>query len=77
MHRFAPVCLAGLLLLGGCTTVQFGRDFDIGGFDADVRIGETDRTGDGKLGNLSAARFKLLQVRFDASGKVKTYNWSE
>lgn len=33
--------------------------------------------GDGKLSNLSAAGFKLLQVRFDAAGKVKAFNWSE
>lgn len=33
--------------------------------------------GDGKLSNLSAAGFKLLQVRFDAAGKVQSFNWSE
>lgn len=33
--------------------------------------------GDGKLSNLSHAQFKLLQVRFDTAGKVKSFNWSE
>lgn len=97
--------VAGLLLVG-CTTVQFGRDFEIARFDSTVQIGATDQTdvrallgapvstgitteggerlvewiyyyGDGKLSKLSEAKFKLLQVRFDTSGKVKSFNWSE
>lgn len=97
--------LAGLLLVG-CTTVQFGRDFEIARFDTEVRVGSTDQNGvrallgapvstgialedgerlvewiyyygDGKLSNLSNAKFKLLQVRFDTAGKVKSFNWSE
>lgn len=35
---------AGLLLVG-CTTVQFGRDFEIARFDSEVRIGTTDQSG--------------------------------
>ena len=97
--------LVGLLLVG-CTTVQFGRDFEIARFDSEVKVGTTDQAGvrallgapvstgislengerlvewiyyygDGKLSNLSEARFKLLQVRFDAAGRVRSFNWSE
>ena len=97
--------VAGLLLVG-CTTVQFGRDFEITRFDSAVRVGATDQNavrallgapvstgismedgerlvewvyyyGDGKLSKLSEAKFKLLQVRFDAAGKVQSFNWSE
>jgi hypothetical protein len=97
--------VAGFLLVG-CTTVQFGRDFEVARFDSSVRVGVTDQSavrgllgapvstgismeggerlvewtyyyGDGKLSKLSEAKFKLLQVRFDAAGKVKSFNWSE
>ena len=33
--------------------------------------------GTGKLPGLANARFKLLQIRFDAQGNIKSYNWSE
>lgn len=95
-----------VFLLVGCTTVQFGHDFEIARFDSEVRIGATDQDqvrallgapvgtgisieggerlaewtyyfGDGKLSNLSNAKFKLLQVRFDSAGRVRSFNWSE
>jgi outer membrane protein assembly factor BamE (lipoprotein component of BamABCDE complex) len=32
--------------------------------------------GRGSLPQMSDAKFKLLQVRFDAEGKVRSYSWS-
>ena len=32
--------------------------------------------GSGTIGSNSKSRFKLLQIRFDPSGKVASYNWS-
>ncbi len=32
--------------------------------------------GNGNLGNSAKSKFKLLQIRFDPSGKVASYNWS-
>jgi len=32
--------------------------------------------GEGQLPRLSGARLKILQIRFDADGVVRSYNWS-
>jgi len=32
--------------------------------------------GDGNMTSPQKSRFKLLQIRFDAAGKVASYNWS-
>jgi len=32
--------------------------------------------GEGRLPRMSGAKFTLLQVRFDAAGVVRAYNWS-
>jgi len=31
---------------------------------------------EGKLANMSTAKIKILQIRFDLQGKVRAYNWS-
>jgi predicted small secreted protein len=32
--------------------------------------------GEGELADMSTAKVKILQIKFDAQGKVKGYNWS-
>ena len=32
--------------------------------------------GDGNMASPQKSRFKLLQIRFDAAGRVASYNWS-
>jgi len=94
------------LLLGACTTVQLGRDFDLAGFEARVRRDSTTQAqvrswlgeptgvgvsvessgeryeewtyyfGEGRLADLTDARVKVLQVKFDAQRIVRAYNWS-
>jgi outer membrane protein assembly factor BamE (lipoprotein component of BamABCDE complex) len=32
--------------------------------------------GEGELADMSTAKVKILQVKFDAQGKVRGYNWS-
>ncbi|HEY6094904.1 MAG TPA: hypothetical protein VIU93_08125 [Gallionellaceae bacterium] len=32
--------------------------------------------GEGQLADMSTAKVKILQIKFDAQGKVRGYNWS-
>lgn len=32
--------------------------------------------GEGELADMSTAKVKILQIKFDAQGKVRGYNWS-
>jgi len=92
--------------LAGCSSVQFGRDFDPKQFEAKVERGVSTREavrawlgqpvstgagiseqgeryeewtyyhGRGSLPNLSDANLRILQVRFNAEGRVMSYSWT-
>ena len=97
--------VAAVLLLAACSTVQFGRDFDIGKFEQRVQRGVSTQAavrdwlgepsgrgavvneqgvryeewsyyqGRGTLPNLKDAQLRILQIRFDAQGRVASYSW--
>jgi outer membrane protein assembly factor BamE (lipoprotein component of BamABCDE complex) len=102
-----PVFAAVLFtILAGCSSVQFGRDFDPKQFEARVERGVSTREtvrawlgqpvstgagiseqgeryeewtyyhGRGSLPNLSDANLRILQVRFNAEGRVMSYSWT-
>jgi len=106
----ATIKILGLLvlltLLGACSTVKIGREFDLSVFEQRVERGVTSQAnvrgwlgapnstgvvvetsgdrfeewtyyfGEGHLSDMSDAHLKTLQIKFDASGKVRGYNWS-
>lgn len=106
MRRRTPAALAALLMLCACASVELGRDFDPGAFDAKVVRGKTTREevraslgapagvgaavesdgerleqwtyyrAQGRLPGMKDARFKMLQIKFDRDGTVRSYNWS-
>lgn len=101
-----PVAVALLAGTVACSTVQFGRDFDVQRFESGVERGVSTREavrgwlgepagrgvvvnddgrrfeewtyyyGHGRLSNMQDAKLKILQVRFDAEGRVSSYTWT-
>ncbi len=99
-------CVGAVLLAACSSTVQVGRDFDIGAFETKVERAATTQAqvqawlgaptntgvamdahgernvawtyyfGQGNLPAMTDAKFKMLEVRFDAQGKVLSYSWS-
>ena len=95
-----------LLALSACSTVQVGRNFDIGMFEVRAKAGETSQSqvrgwlgeprstgisldkdgerfeewiyyhGTGRMPKMEDAKLKLLQIRFDRNGVLRSYNWS-
>jgi hypothetical protein len=82
------IIFLSILLLSACGSVKVGRDFDVGVFAAKLERGvslATDGTkydewdyyyAEGELADMSTAKVKILQIKFDDSGKVHGYNWS-
>ncbi len=98
--------LLSVLLLGACSTVKMGRDFDAGVFTAKIEQGATTESqvrswlgepaaigvsmetngerldqwtyyyAEGPVTDMSQAKVKLLEIKFDKQGKVRSYNWS-
>ncbi len=103
--RIAAILLA-IFLLGACSSVKMGRDFDVGVFAAKIEQGVTTQSqvrswlgeptsigvslatdgerfdewayyfAEGEMADMSTAKVKILQVKFDQQGKVRGYNWS-
>ncbi len=103
--RISAVFFA-LAVLSACSTVQVGRDFDVGVFAAKIERGVTTQAqvrnwlgeptsvgvslavdgerfdewayyyAEGELPDMSTAKVKILQIKFDTQGKVRAYNWS-
>lgn len=103
--RISAVFFA-LAVLSACSTVQVGRDFDVGVFAAKIERGVTTQAqvrnwlgeptsvgvslavdgerfdewayyyAEGELPDMSSAKVKILQIKFDTQGKVRAYNWS-
>ena len=101
-----PYILLCVALLGACTSIKVGRDFDVGMFatrleqgvttQVQVRswLGEPTSVGvsvaadgersdewdyyyaEGQLSDMSTAKLKILQIKFDRKGLVRSYNWS-
>ena len=101
---FAIALLAAML--GACSTVQVGRDFELSAFESKVQRGVTTQAqvrswlgaprgtgfvvdtngeryeewtyyhGEGQLPDMTDARLKILQIKFDRQGVVRGYNWS-
>ena len=106
MINFSGFIVALSLLLGACTSVKVGHDFDISVFTAKIEQGNTTQAmvrswlreptsvgvslatsgerfdewnyyfAEGKLADMSTAKVKILQIKFDSQGKVRGYNWS-
>lgn len=104
------LCLSFMLLavslLGACTSVKAGHDFDLDVFASRVAQGVTTQAmvktwlgepasigvsiatdnerfdewsyyyAEGRINNMSNAKIKILQVKFDKQGLVRGYNWS-
>ena len=100
------VLLLAVALLGACSTVKVGRDFDVNMFAAKVEQGVTTQStvrswfgeptsigvslatdnerfdewsyyfAEGEMGEMSNAKIKILQIKFDKQGRVRAYNWS-
>ncbi len=98
--------LVSVLLLGACSNIQVGRDFDVGVFATKIEQGVTTQAqvkgwlgdpvavgvsmetdgerldqwsyyyAEGQMQDMSNAKLKLLQIKFDKQGKVRSYNWS-
>lgn len=105
ISRMAAILFA-VVLLGACSSVKLGRDFDVSVFTSRIEqgvttqdqvrswLGEPTSVGvslaadgerfdewsyyfaEGRLHNLSTAKIKILQVKFDKQGKVRSYDWS-
>jgi hypothetical protein len=106
MRRLILAVVGLPLVVAGCSSVQFGRDFDPKQFEGKVERGVSTREavrawlgqpvatgagiseqgeryeewtyyhGRGSLPNLSDANLKILQVRFNAEGRVLSYSWT-
>ena len=93
-------------VLGACSPLKVGRDFDVLVFTSKIErgvttqeqvrawLGEPASTGvnlatdgeafdewayyyaEGRMSDMSGAKVKMLQVKFDKQGKVRAYNWS-
>lgn len=108
MNKFSRIAVISLLvfLLGACSTVKMGRDFDVGVFAAKIEQGVTTQDqvrswlgdpasvgvslapdgerfdewayyyAEGEMADMSTAKVKILQIKFDKQGKARSYNWS-
>lgn len=108
MQGWKRISAVGLLAvaLAACSSIQAGRDFDLGAFAGRVERGVTTREqvrvwlgeptsigvsvgsdgerldewayfhAESRLSGSGDASVKLLQVKFDRDGHVRSYNWS-